>query len=100
MTYTEASMDVLRQAGDELADATVATLFERGEVGKFNTLMRYVSTAGAPLPEAAATSKEDQSHPHTVWLCPRCHGSMLILERWTASQLRFRSPPNLHSTAA
>ncbi|CAL9615973.1 oxygenase MpaB family protein [Streptomyces sp. enrichment culture] len=51
MTYTEASMDALRLVGDELADATVATLFERGEVGKFNTLMRYVSTVGAPLPE-------------------------------------------------
>ncbi|MFF8447646.1 oxygenase MpaB family protein [Streptomyces leeuwenhoekii] len=51
MTYTEASMDALRQSGDDLADAVVATLFERGEVGKFNTLMRYVSTAGAPLPE-------------------------------------------------
>lgn len=51
MICTEASMDALRQAGDELADATVATLFERGQVGTFNTLMRYVSTAGAPLPE-------------------------------------------------
>lgn len=51
MTYTEASMDALRQAGDELADATVAALFERGQVGMFNTLMRYVSTAGAPLPD-------------------------------------------------
>jgi hypothetical protein len=49
--YTEASMEALRLAGDELADATVATLFERGEVGKLNTLMRYVSTAGAPLPD-------------------------------------------------
>ncbi|MER7823155.1 oxygenase MpaB family protein [Streptomyces sp. NPDC096097] len=51
MMYTEASMDALRQTGDRLADATVATLFERGEVGRFNTLMRYVSTAGAPLPD-------------------------------------------------
>ncbi|MFJ9350703.1 oxygenase MpaB family protein [Streptomyces sp. NPDC101237] len=51
MTHTEASSDTLRQAGDELADATVAALFERGEVGTFNTLMRYVSTAGAPLPD-------------------------------------------------
>ncbi|MFI2205981.1 oxygenase MpaB family protein [Streptomyces sp. NPDC020192] len=51
MTYTEASMDALRRSGDELADAVVATLFERGEVGKFNTLMRHVSTAGSPLPE-------------------------------------------------
>jgi hypothetical protein len=51
MTCTEASMDALRQVGDPLADATVATLFERGEVGTFNTLMRYVSTVGAPLPD-------------------------------------------------
>ncbi|WP_428936261.1 oxygenase MpaB family protein [Streptomyces sp. ACT015] len=51
MMHTQESADALRQAGDELADATVATLFERGEVGKFNTLMRYVSTAGSPLPD-------------------------------------------------
>ncbi|MBK0374600.1 DUF2236 domain-containing protein [Streptomyces sp. RB110-1] len=51
MSYTDASMNVLREHGDELADTTVAALFERGEVGKFNTLMRYVSTAGAPLPD-------------------------------------------------
>ncbi|MEU8543925.1 oxygenase MpaB family protein [Streptomyces sp. NPDC048717] len=51
MIPTEASMDALRQTGDELADATVATLFERGEVGRFNTLMRYVSTVGTPLPD-------------------------------------------------
>ncbi|MFC5958251.1 oxygenase MpaB family protein [Streptomyces pratens] len=50
-TYTETSMNALRHSGDELADAVVATLFERGEVGTFNTLMRHVSTAGSPLPE-------------------------------------------------
>jgi hypothetical protein len=48
---SQASPDALREVGDELADATVATLFERGEVGTLNTLMRYVSTAGAPLPD-------------------------------------------------
>jgi hypothetical protein len=51
MTYTPASMDALRTRGDELADATVATLFERGDVGTFNSLMRYVSTVGQELPE-------------------------------------------------
>ncbi|MGW2256446.1 oxygenase MpaB family protein [Streptomyces sp. NPDC001780] len=51
MNRTDTSTAPLRQAGDELADATVAALFERGEVGTFNTLMRYVSTSGAPLPE-------------------------------------------------
>ncbi|NUS11468.1 MAG: DUF2236 domain-containing protein [Streptomyces sp.] len=52
MTGTDdASMDALQHAGDELADATVAALFARGEVGTFNTLMRHVSTAGSPLPD-------------------------------------------------
>ncbi|MFF9498846.1 oxygenase MpaB family protein [Streptomyces sp. NPDC014656] len=48
--YTEADLDALRHGGDELADAVVATLFERGEVGLFNSLMRYVSVSGQELP--------------------------------------------------
>ncbi|MGW2276939.1 oxygenase MpaB family protein [Streptomyces sp. NPDC001770] len=64
-------MDALRQCGDELADATVATLFERGETGKFNTLMRYVSVAGQPLPDglpdvARAYLHETSSPPSWV----------------------------------
>jgi hypothetical protein len=51
MSYTAADLDQLRRYGDELADATVQALFDRGEVGKFNTLMRYFSTAGQELPE-------------------------------------------------
>lgn len=51
MAYDQSEMDRLRRYGDELADATVEALFERGEVGKFNTLMRYFSTAGQELPE-------------------------------------------------
>ncbi|MEU3606772.1 oxygenase MpaB family protein [Streptomyces sp. NPDC035033] len=49
--YTEADLDALRHSGDELADAVVATLFERGEVGLFNSLMRYVSVSGQELPD-------------------------------------------------
>jgi hypothetical protein len=62
MTYTEQSLDALRTAGDELADATVAALFERGEVGTFNTLMRYVSTAGAPLPDGLPDVAREYLH--------------------------------------
>ncbi|MFG2141017.1 oxygenase MpaB family protein [Streptomyces sp. NPDC048650] len=62
MTYTEPSPNALRQVGDELADATVATLFERGEVGKFNTLMRYVSTAGAQLPDGLPEVAREYLH--------------------------------------
>ncbi|MET9549215.1 oxygenase MpaB family protein [Streptomyces sp. NPDC006627] len=71
MAYTQASLDALRQAGDELADATVATLFERGEVGKFNSLMRYVSTAGAPLPDGlpdVAREYLDATRVPPVWV--------------------------------
>jgi Putative transposase/Transposase zinc-binding domain len=52
------------------------------------------------VPPAAIMSSERQSHQRVTWQCPHCNGPMLILERWTALQLRFRSPPNLHSTAA
>lgn len=62
MTYTEASMDTLRQVGDELADATVATLFRRGEVGKFNTLMRYLSTAGQDPPDGLPEVAREYLH--------------------------------------
>ncbi|MFD3697974.1 oxygenase MpaB family protein [Streptomyces sp. NPDC058646] len=62
MAYTPASMDALRTQGDELADATVATLFERGDVGKFNTLMRYVSTAGHDLPEGLPDVAREYLH--------------------------------------
>ncbi|MGW8768888.1 oxygenase MpaB family protein [Streptomyces sp. NPDC055815] len=62
MSITEASMDALRRTGDELADATVATLFARGEVGTFNTLMRYVSTAGSPLPDGLPEVAREYLH--------------------------------------
>ncbi|MFF7160903.1 oxygenase MpaB family protein [Streptomyces sp. NPDC008086] len=66
MTYTEVSMDALRQSGDEFADAVVASLFQGGEVGKFNTLMRYVSTAGAPLPDGLPDVAREYLHATSV----------------------------------
>ncbi|MCX4825755.1 DUF2236 domain-containing protein [Streptomyces sp. NBC_01142] len=62
MPYTEQSLQSLRLTGDELADATVATLFERGEVGTFNNLMRYVSTAGQDLPEGLPDVAREYLH--------------------------------------
>jgi hypothetical protein len=53
MEYTTASMDSLRPRGDDLAHATVAALFDRGDVARFNTLMRVPSSTahwGAPRP--------------------------------------------------
>ena len=51
MTVTPETMDALRLKGDELADATVEELFARGDIGKFNTLMRWFAQAGQPLPD-------------------------------------------------
>jgi hypothetical protein len=62
MACTEASMDALRHSGDELADAVVATLFERGEVGTFNSLMRYVSTVGQELPKGLPEVAREYLH--------------------------------------
>ena len=44
-------MDALRLRGDDLADATIDTLFERGEIGHFNTLMRWFGQIGQSLPD-------------------------------------------------
>ena len=61
--------------------------------------LRLLGTAAA-VPEAAVTGTRRSSHPRATWLCPHCQGPMQILERWTACQLRFRSPPHHHSTVA
>jgi hypothetical protein len=62
MHYTPESMDALRQHGDELADATVATLFERGEVAKFNSLMRWFTQSGQDLPEGLPDVAREYLH--------------------------------------
>lgn len=59
MTCTPESMDALRLAGDELADATVETLFARGEVGQFNALMRSFDRSGEQLPDGLPDAARD-----------------------------------------
>ncbi|MES9537877.1 MULTISPECIES: oxygenase MpaB family protein [unclassified Actinomadura] len=65
--YTDEYMDALRLAGDPLADATVEALFSAGDVGRFNTLMRWFTTSGQELPDglpdAARTYLEATSTP-------------------------------------
>ncbi|MGO9615251.1 MAG: TIGR03435 family protein [Bryobacteraceae bacterium] len=36
--------------------------------------------------------------PRPQWLCPQCCGAMAILERFTAVEARFRSPPHRTSS--
>ena len=40
-------------------------------------------------------SYSDSEPARSGWLCPRCGGPLLIVERFTAAQLRTRAPPAL-----
>jgi Putative transposase/Transposase zinc-binding domain len=54
--------------------------------------------ASSAEPVRETCRAEHQTHPS--WLCPRCQGRMLQIERFTALQLRLRAPPDLLSSAA
>ena len=41
----------------------------------------------------AVTDSAPTDAPRPLWLCPRCGGAMAIVERFTAAEARFRSPP-------
>ena len=51
-------------------------------------------------PSTKTIHPDDLKHRHDGWLCPQCNGPMLILERLSALQLRFRAPPSLNVSAA
>jgi hypothetical protein len=38
--------------------------------------------------------------PRPLWLCPKCGGPMVVIERFTAAQIQLRSPPHPVDTAA
>jgi hypothetical protein len=46
--------------------------------------------------QEASTAKE----PSPLWLCPKCGGPMVVLERLTAAEIQLRSPPVLVTAAA
>src|ERR1700754_2969285 len=60
--YTDEYMDGLRLKGDPLADATVDALFTGGEVGRYNTLMRWFTISGQALPEGLPDAARDYLH--------------------------------------
>jgi hypothetical protein len=35
-----------------------------------------------------------------LWLCPKCGGPMLVIERLTAAEIQLRSPPFTVTAAA
>jgi hypothetical protein len=58
----------------------------------------FAALGAVPSQIEAETSLTQESHP--LWLCPKCGGPMLVIERLTAAQLQLRSPPLLLTTAA
>jgi hypothetical protein len=38
--------------------------------------------------------------PSALWLCPKCGGPMVLVERLTAAEIQLRSPPDLVTEAA
>jgi hypothetical protein len=54
-------------------------------------------------PEQPSQSEPEASpakERNPLWLCPKCGGPMVVLERLTAAQLQLRSPPLLDGAAA
>lgn len=48
---------------------------------------------------STSTTLPTADHPHLLWNCPVCGGTMHVIERLSAAQLLLRSPP-LHQYAA
>ena len=57
---------------------------------------RLLGAAAKPIRKTTT----DACKTRATWSCPRCNGPMLLLERFTALQLRLRAPPDLFPTAA
>jgi hypothetical protein len=58
-----------------------------------------------PITEAVVATPTLPTEEHVdptpaVWLCPKCNGGMVILERLTPFDLRYRPPPELTTAAA
>jgi hypothetical protein len=50
---------------------------------------------GAPQTDPKAST----AGPSDLWSCPKCGGTMMVVERLTAAEIQLRSPP-LVTTAA
>jgi Putative transposase len=51
----------------------------------------------APQTEQGTSGGKDSSD---LWLCPKCGGPMMVIERLTAAEIQLRSPPDLVTEAA
>jgi Putative transposase/Transposase zinc-binding domain len=56
--------------------------------------LHLLGSAPHASPEITAANLSD------AWLCPRCGGAMLVIERFTAAEIQLRSPPTRGAVAA
>ena len=55
---------------------------------------------GAVQPSQTEPEAPPAQEPSPLWLCPKCGGRMVVIERLTADQIQLRSPPALPGVAA
>jgi hypothetical protein len=55
---------------------------------------RFMLGSAQAQPEVTTASSSD------AWLCPKCGGPMLVIERCMAAELQLRSPPAPDAVAA
>jgi hypothetical protein len=63
------------------------------------TLLPVCQQALSAIPPAshpAAVPPPDKIQSTPLWSCPLCGGPMVVIERLTAGQVRYRSPPQPH----
>ena len=60
------------------------------------TLPLCVQLLGSPQ----AKTQVSTAGSSDAWLCPKCDGPMLVIERFTAAEIQLRSPPSRGAVAA
>jgi hypothetical protein len=53
--------------------------------------LQLLASSDQPAPSGGSEAKSDSARP--LWICPRCGGPMVLLERLSPVQARLRSPP-------
>jgi hypothetical protein len=62
--------------------------------GALVPLCKRLLPAGAPTtPQSLHHHSDPRIQPASLWTCPLCGGSMVLIERLTAVQIRLRPPP-------
>jgi len=61
--------------------------------GALLPLCQQVLARASSTTHSVAVRSNRRNEPSPLWRCPQCGGSMILVERLTAVQIRLRSPP-------